>query len=121
MRLKVENTGLYAYPDLLVVCSDKKFSGDKPDTLLNPVVILEILSESTESFDRGAKFAHYRQIPSLREYVLISQNEKKMEKYQLNSSGKWELEETSEKNQKIELSSIACILELSEVYDRVAL
>lgn len=119
MRLKVENTGLYAYPDLQIVCPEKKFSDDKPDTLLNPVVILEILSDSTESYDRGAKFAHYRQIPSLKEYVLISQNQKKIEKYQLNSADRWELEETTENNQTIEISSIGCGLELAEVYDKI--
>lgn len=119
MRIKVENTGFYAYPDILVVCPEKKFTGDKPDTILNPIVIIEILSESTESYDRGAKFAHYRQVPSLKEYILISQKEKKIEKYQLNSAMKWELEETTKDKQLIELSSISCYLELQEVYDKI--
>jgi Uma2 family endonuclease len=119
MRIKVKRTGLFAYPDLLVVCPEKLFSGDKPDTLLNPVVIIEILSDSTESTDRGAKFSHYRQIPSLREYVLVSQNLQKIEKYHLNASSRWELEETTEENTQIELHSISCVLRLEEVYDKI--
>ncbi|MCB1142559.1 MAG: Uma2 family endonuclease [Leptospiraceae bacterium] len=118
MRIKVKSTGLFAYPDLLVACPEKVFSGDSPDTLLNPIVIIEILSDSTESIDRGAKFAHYRQIPSLQEYVLISQNSQKIEKYHLNSSSKWELEETTDEKQEIELSSISCVLKLEEVYEK---
>lgn len=119
MRIKVKTTGLYAYPDVLVVCPELQFSGDKPDTLLNPIVIIEILSDSTESTDRGAKFSHYRQIPSLREYVLVSQNSLKIEKYHLNASSKWELEETTEEIPQIELHSISCLLKLEEVYDKI--
>lgn len=119
MRIKVKSSGLFAYPDLLVVCPEQEFSGDKPDTLLNPVVIIEILSDSTESTDRGAKFSHYRQIPSLREYVLVGQNSQKIEKYHLNASSKWELEETTEENPQIELHSISCVLSLEEVYDKI--
>ena len=119
MRIKVKSTGLFAYPDLLVVCPKLQFSGDKPDTLLNPLVIIEILSDSTESIDRGAKFSHYRQIPSLKEYLLVSQNSLKIEKYHLNSSSKWELEETTEEIPQIELHSISCILKLDEVYDKI--
>jgi Uma2 family endonuclease len=119
MRIKVKSTGLFAYPDVLVVCPKLQFSGDKPDTLLNPIVIIEILSDSTESTDRGAKFSHYRQIPSLKEYVLVSQNPSKIEKYHLNSSYKWELEETTDKNPSIELHSISCVLKIDEVYDKV--
>ena len=118
MRIKVQSTGLFAYPDLMVVCPEIQFSGDKPDTVLNPILIIEILSDSTESTDRGAKFAHYRKIPSLREYVLVSQNSQKIEKYHLNASSKWELEETTEDNPKIEFHSISCILKLEEVYDK---
>ena len=118
MRIKVQSTGLFAYPDLMVVCPEIQFSGDKPDTVLNPIFIIEILSDSTESTDRGAKFAHYRKIPSLREYVLVSQNSQKIEKYHLNTSSKWELEETTEDSLKIEFHSISCILKLEEVYDK---
>jgi Uma2 family endonuclease len=118
LRVKVKTTGLYTYPDLLVACPEKQFSGDKPDTLLNPILIIEILSESTETFDRGAKFSHYRQIPSLREYVLVSQDFQKIEKFELNSSSKWELDETTETITSINLNSIGCTLDLKEVYDK---
>ncbi len=95
-----------------------EFSGDKPDTLLNPVVIIEILSDSSESINRGTKSTHYRQIPSLREYVLVSQNSPKIEKYYLNDLSKWEFEEIFEENSQIELHSISFTLNLGEAYDK---
>jgi len=95
-----------------------EFSGDKPDTPLNHIVIIEILSDSSESIDRGTKFTHYRQIPSLKEYILVSQNCPKIEKYHINASSKWELEETNEENSQIELHLISCTLKLDEVYDK---
>jgi Uma2 family endonuclease len=75
MRVKVSRTGLYAYPDVVIVCGDEQYEDDVVDTLLNPQIIIEVLSDSTESYDRGKKFRHYQQIASLREYVLVAQNE----------------------------------------------
>ncbi|MBL8892146.1 MAG: Uma2 family endonuclease [Planctomycetaceae bacterium] len=74
LKLEVKATGLMTYPDLMVVCGKPEFVYDHGDVLRNPVVIFEVLSESTESFDRGKKFEHYRLIPSLRHYVLVSQD-----------------------------------------------
>ena len=74
LRIKVNATGLYTYPDAVIVCDEPKFEDAQVDTLLNPRVIVEVLSDSTEKYDRGGKFAHYRQIPSLQEYVLVAQD-----------------------------------------------
>ncbi|MCB1190085.1 MAG: Uma2 family endonuclease [Leptospiraceae bacterium] len=118
MRVKVKKTGLYTYPDISIACGDRKFSGEKPDTLLNPIVIIEILSDSTEAFDRGGKFAHYRQLDSLYEYILVSQTEKKIEKFLRNHTGKWELTETTMEALEMELLSVDCKLLIEEVYEK---
>lgn len=89
MRVKVTATGLHTYPDLSVVCGEAQFSDDEFDTLLNPTVIIEVLSPSTERYDRGKKFQHYRELPSLREYVLIAQDSLRVECYLRQESGSW--------------------------------
>ena len=118
MRLRIEATGLYTYPDVMVVCGEERFGDEKQDTLLNPDVIVEVLSDSTESYDRGDKFQNYRRIDSLKEYVIISQNCRKIEKYARTEDGKWVLDETDEDHPAIDLESIGCELALSEVYDK---
>jgi Uma2 family endonuclease len=72
MKLHIPANTLYTYPDLMVVCGDKQFVDDEKDVIMNPVIIIEVLSKSTEAYDRGGKFALYRSIPSFREYVMIS-------------------------------------------------
>jgi Uma2 family endonuclease len=116
MRLKVDKAVLYTYPDVMAVCGDEKFDDHCRDMLLNPDVIIEVLSDSTESYDRGLKFQICQTIHSLKEYVLISQNRQKFRK---NENGIWEFSETDESNPSIDLDSARCILELSEVYDKV--
>ena len=81
MRLKVSRTGLYTYSDISVVCGDPQFEDDQSDTLLNPTVIIEVLSPSTETYDWGKKFQHYRTLASLREYLLIAQDSHRVEHY----------------------------------------
>ena len=81
MRVLVDATGLYTYPDVVVVCGEPEFLDREVDTLLNPTVLFEVLSESTEAYDRGVKFGHYRKIPSLREYVMVSQDRMLVERY----------------------------------------
>ncbi|OQY59447.1 MAG: hypothetical protein B6245_06540 [Desulfobacteraceae bacterium 4572_88] len=119
MRLKIEETWLYTYPDVMVVCGEEKFGNEQQDILLNPDVITEVLSDSTEGYDRGAKFGFYRTLSSLREYVIISQNSQKMEKYSRNEAGQWVLTESDAEHPGILLESIDCELPLSEVYDKV--
>lgn len=119
MRVFVPETGLYTYPDLAVVCGGPKFKDEVFDTLLNPVLLIEVLSESTESYDRGKKFQHYRSIESLREYVLVSQDEARIEKYVKQGDGFWILSEAVGLKSEIEFSTIECRVALSEVYDKI--
>jgi len=121
MRLKIERTKLYTYPDVMIVCGKEIFADNREDMLLNPDVIVEVLSDSTESYDRGKKFSHYRQIASLREYVLISQNMRKIEKFSKTGHLRWIWEETDEEHPEIILESVGCSLHLDEVYDKVFL
>lgn len=119
MRVFVPETGLYTYPDLVVVRGEPKFQDDVFDTLLNPILLIEVLSDSTEGYDRGKKFQHYRSIESLREYVLVSQDEARIEKYVKQGDGFWILSEAVGREAKIEFSSIECQIDLREVYDKV--
>ena len=119
MRVFVPGTGLYTYPDLTVVCGEPQFQDDVFDTLLNPVLLIEVLSDSTESYDRGRKFQHYRSIESLQEYVLVSQNEARIEKYVRHGDGFWLLSEAVGVDAEIEFSSIECRIPLGEVYDKI--
>jgi len=119
MRVFVPATGLYTYPDLVVVCGEPQFQDEVFDTLLNPVLLIEVLSETTESYDRGKKFQHYRSIESLQEYVLVSQNEPRIEKYVRHGDGFWLLSEAVGIESKIEFASIECEIELREVYDKI--
>jgi Uma2 family endonuclease len=82
---------LYTYPDVSVACEAPRFADDAEDTLLNPIVLIEVLSESTEAYDRGRKFEMYRRIPSLREYLLVSQWEPRLESFLRRDDGTWVL------------------------------
>jgi len=119
MRVFVPRTGLYTYPDVVVVCGEPKFQDKVFDTLLNPTLLIEVLSESTESYDRGKKFQHYRSIESLQEYVLVSQDEARIEKYLKQGDGFWVLSEAVGLDSEIEFASIECRIALAEVYDKI--
>jgi len=119
MRVKVNATGLYTYPDVVATCDDPKFEDDHVDTLVNPKVIVEVLSPSTELWDRGKKFEHYRNIPSLREYVLISQDHVLVERFAINADGQWALSEYRTPDHLLALDSISCQIKRSEVFARI--
>ncbi len=119
MRVKVEATGWYTYPDIVVVCDQPKFEDNAFDTLLNPSLLIEVLSPTTEAYDRGRKFEHYRKLPSLEQYVLISQDRCQLERFTRQTDGQWSLSEASDPNAMIELDAIDCRLKLSEVYNRL--
>jgi len=121
MRVKIPATGLYTYPDVVVVCDEPKFEDEYIDTLLNPVVIIEVLSDSTEKYDRGQKFAHYRGIESLAEYMLVAQDNFKVEQFTKRSDKQWLMTEKGSLEDEIKLISIECVLQLREVYDKVTL
>ena len=119
MRVKVSATGLYTYPDVTVVCGEARFEDDQQDTLRNPTVVIEVLSGSTEDYDRGRKFERYRQIESLAEYVLIAQEKHHIERFRRQDNNQWLLSETSRLGDTISLDSIDCKLALAEIYDKV--
>jgi Uma2 family endonuclease len=118
MRVKVERTGMYTYPDVVGICEEPRFEDENVDTLLNPTVIIEVLSPSTERYDRGEKFAHYRRLESLREYVLIAQDIRRIDHYRRDGDT-WVLTEVSEPESSLVISSLSCTLRLSDIYDRV--
>jgi len=120
MRVKIQISTVYTYPDIAIACGDPQFTDETVDILLNPTLLIEVLSPSTERHDRGEKFHHYRQIKSLREYCLISQDKARVEVYQLAAENKWLLTEANGLHNNIALASLDCTLSLAEVYRRVA-
>jgi len=118
MRVKVEPTGLYSYPDVVVVCGPPQLEDEHTDTLLNPTLIVEVLSPSTEAYDRGDKSAHYRQLPSLQEYVLAAQDRPAVERF-VRQEGAWLLAEVKGVDATVTLDAIGCALSLREIYERV--
>jgi Uma2 family endonuclease len=118
-RVKVAATGLYTYPDVMVVCEKEQFDDEMEDTVLNPILLVEVLSESTEAYNRGKKFEHYRQIPSFREYLLIAQDRYRVERYVKQEDGGWLFSELNGAQSTIKLPSIGCELALAEIYDKV--
>ena len=119
LRLRVAPGGLYTYPDLVVVCGEPKFADNQADTLLNPLLIVEVLSPSTEAYDRGFKFAQYRTLESLQEYALVSQQEPRVEVFRRQSGGEWLLSESVGLDAACRFDSVDCALALGEVYDKV--
>lgn len=118
MRVKISPTGWYTYPEVMVVCDKPRFEDPQTDTLLNPTVIIEVLSPSTESYDRGKKFEPYRTLDSLREYVLIAQDDCRIEHYLRQSDQQWLTVEINRLQDSVELSAIQCRLDLVDVYDK---
>ena len=118
MRLKVNETGLYAYPDVMALCGEPHFEDSAADTLTNPSVIIEVLSESTERYDRGDKFAHYRRLASLRDYVLVSQRRPRLEHYTRRGED-WVLREIDGLDAVLRLPDIGCELPLADIYDKL--
>jgi len=121
MRVYIAENGLYTYPDVSVFSGEVKLLDDEEDTALYPKVIFEVLSKSTNDYDRGGKFKLYRDIPSLRDYILIAQNTVNVEHFRNQSDGKWLLEEFKSLKAKIELTSIGCELKLIDLYNGVKL
>ena len=120
MRVKVSATGLYVYPDVVVACEQPKFEDAELDTLLNPRVLVEVLSKTTERYDRGTKWRHYQSLPSLREYVLASQVSPLVEIYRRTANEQWLYIVYHEPTQPIVLESIDCQLQLEQIYAKVS-
>jgi Uma2 family endonuclease len=120
MRVKVDITGLYTYPDIAILCDEPKLEDKEFDTLLNPRALVEVLSDSTEKYDRGDKFRHYRQIVSLQEYILVAQDQPLVERYVRQPDGSWLLTVFEGLSQIFAYSSVPAQVPLAEIYRGVA-
>ena len=113
-------SGMFSYPDILVVCGEAEYFDENSDVIINPTVIVEVLSPSTEAFDRGEKFQRYRAWnATLKDYVLVSQTKPHIEHFHRQLDGGWTMHESAGLNATVNLSSISCTLKLADVYDRI--
>jgi Uma2 family endonuclease len=119
MRLRVTATALYTYPDVSVVCGVPQLEDEHVDTLLNPTLLIDVLSDSTERFDRGIKAEHYRRIESLQEHLLVRQDQPRIEQYRRHSDKEWVLTDAIGLDEEVVLTSVQVTLSLRDVYDRV--
>jgi len=119
MRVKIKKIGKYTYPDVAVACGKEVFEDDDVDTLLNPMVIFEILSHTTEAYDRGTKFQHYQFIESLVEYILITQDAVRVEQYVRQNDRTWTYSQHQNLEDIVKLESINCELALRDIYVKV--
>lgn len=120
MRLYIETEGIYTYPDVMVVCGKPEVKKYKSlDNILNPILIVEVLSPTTADYDKGAKFEQYRTIESFKEYLLVSQDAKQITRYTKQTNGSWLLMDFIGDKTEIELFSIECTLTMDDIYDKV--
>jgi Uma2 family endonuclease len=119
LRVKVSASGLYTYPDIVIVCEEPQFEDKVPDTLLNPRVIVEALSNSTEKYDRGAKFVHYRQLPSLQEYVLVAQDRPLVERFVRQADSTWLLTAFGDITALFAFGAVPVQITLADIYSGV--
>jgi Uma2 family endonuclease len=121
MRVRVESTGLYTYPDVAVVCGAPRLADDQTDTLLNPTLLIEVLSPSTEGYDRGRKFEHYRSIDSLSEYLTIASDRVHADLFTRQADDRWLLTSATRLEDSLDLQSVGCSLTLASLYEKVDL
>lgn len=121
MRVHIPATTLYTYPDVVVVCGKPEFQDHQHDVLLNPHVIIEVLSESTEKYDRGAKFQQYQHLTSLREYILVAQDEARVERYVRQPNNDWLLTNFVGLDAAITVQSVQATIPLRQIYEGVEL
>lgn len=121
MRVKVNASGLYTYPDVSVVAGEGEYEMRGPQSLLNPLVLIEVLSPSTEEYDQNGKFEHYRLLPSLQHYVLVSQDERRIEVRSRQNDGTWKTSVATDSDRAVSLVAIGCELTLADVYRKVPL
>ncbi|HET6229413.1 MAG TPA: Uma2 family endonuclease [Longimicrobiaceae bacterium] len=119
MRVQVNTTGMYTYPDVVAVCGPAEWADAYVDTLVNPVLIVEVLSDSTEKYDRGEKFAHYRRLESLREYVLVSQTTMRVERF-VRDGDHWRFDAVEDPEGTLALESVGCSLAVRDIYQFVS-
>ena len=121
MKVRLPDSRKFFYPDLSVVCDEVQFHDDRRDIILNPLLVIEVLSGSTEAFDRGAKFQAYQTLDSLKEYLLVAQDRPVIEQFVRQSDGKWTYTSAVGLESSLALPSVECTLNLSAVYDKVDL
>lgn len=119
MKIQIEASDLFTYPDVSVVCGEIDFYENRQDTISNPKIVFEVLSESTKDYDRGTKFLLYRSLESLTDYVLVSQSEVRIEHFHKNDKGIWSLKEIVSLEEIFSLSSPSCEISVKEIYERV--
>lgn len=119
LRVRIDATRLYTYPDVVIVCGERQLADDQRDTILNPTVVIEVLSPSTEGYDRGRKFRQFQTIPSLREYALIAQELPLVEHFVRQPDNRWLYSAASELGDSLHLPSINCTLTLANIYELV--
>lgn len=120
MRVKIEALGIYTYPDLVIACGSPRFEGQHEDTLLNPLLVVEVLSPSTAGYDRGLKFRRYQLIPTFAEYLLIAQDQPTIEHRLRRPDGAWDLATSEDPGATLALPTIGCTLPLAAVYEDIA-
>jgi Uma2 family endonuclease len=121
LRLWIAPLRLYTYPDLMIACEQEEAAPDDPDSLVNPTAIIEVLSPSTEVYDRGKKFGHYLHIPSLRDYILVSQEEVRVDHYIIRPGGSHTFRCLQDPSDTLDILSINCSLPLCDIYRRTEL
>jgi Uma2 family endonuclease len=121
MRVRVSATGLYTYPDVVAVCGERRFLDDQRDTLLNPDLLVEVLSPSTEAYDRGRKFEQYKTLESLREYMLVASDRMHVDLYTRQADGRWLLTSADKPEDSLVLESVDAQLTLADLYENVEL
>lgn len=119
LRVKVSANGLYTYPDLTIVCGPVDVEDEQADVLLNPTLIIEVLSPGTERYDRGKKFDLYRELESLQEYVLVSQDQYRVEQFLRGNGGDWGYRVAFKEDDIVEFPSVGCSIPLKDIYARV--
>ena len=118
LKVRVPNSTKFFYPDVSVICGETEFADGERDVILNPVLVVEVLSESTVAYDRGKKFLSYQQIVSLQEYILVSQDEYIVERYLRQDKEAWLYTKASGLEKSITLPSIECEIALSDIYNK---
>ncbi|QEL15840.1 Uma2 family endonuclease [Limnoglobus roseus] len=118
-RVLVDRTGLYTYPDIVIVCGEPAFASEDRSTITNPQVVIEVMSDSTETYDRGTKFRHYRQISSLQVYVLVAQDEARVEQFVRQPDGTWNLQIFADPAGNFTLAKVGATVPLADVYRNV--
>jgi Uma2 family endonuclease len=119
MRVKISAAGNYTYPDIVAVCGEEIYEDETEDTLINPQLIIEVLSKSTEAYDRGVKFEYYQTIESFREYVLITQEPFRVEQYVRKNENEWSYFEFRKPENIVRLNSIDCEISLQDIYHKI--